>query len=57
MAPTDAGGIAAAIRAIADSPALAADLRARGRERAAGFTWNRTTDLTIAVYEMALDAR
>lgn len=54
--PTDAEGIAEAIRSIAEAPDIAADLQARGLARAAEFTWDRTTDLTVQVYEMALDA-
>jgi glycosyltransferase involved in cell wall biosynthesis len=44
----DAAGAAAAIqRAIADREELAA----RGRERAARFTWDRAADATLEVYE------
>jgi glycosyltransferase involved in cell wall biosynthesis len=46
-APAD---IARALEWILDDPTLAADLRARGRERAASFTWERTAALTAAAY-------
>jgi glycosyltransferase involved in cell wall biosynthesis len=35
-------------------PDLAADLRRRGLERAAQFTWERTARETVAVYEKVL---
>ena len=54
VSPRDTEGIAAAIRAVVESPDLTADLRARGMARAAEFTWDRTTDLTIEVYRLAL---
>lgn len=48
--PHDPRAIAAAIARILDDPALAADLRDRGPERAATFTWDRTARLTTAAY-------
>ncbi len=36
-------------------PGLAADLRERGRRRAARFTWERTARETLAVYRRALE--
>jgi glycosyltransferase involved in cell wall biosynthesis len=51
--PDDAAGAAAAIeRAMADAGAVA-----RGRERAAGFTWADTARRTLEAYERALAAR
>jgi glycosyltransferase involved in cell wall biosynthesis len=50
IAPTAPADIALALERILDDPALAADLRARGRERAATFTWERTAALTAAAY-------
>jgi glycosyltransferase involved in cell wall biosynthesis len=40
--PYDTGAIAAALTRVLTEPALAADLRERGRARAAGFSWERT---------------
>ena len=48
--PGDAGAIAGALARILDDPALAANLGARGRARAATFTWERTAELTAAAY-------
>jgi glycosyltransferase involved in cell wall biosynthesis len=51
--PDDAAGAAAAIeRAIGDATA-----KARGRERAAGFTWAATARKTLAAYERAVATR
>jgi glycosyltransferase involved in cell wall biosynthesis len=52
--PHDTAAVAAAIRRILDDPELAADLRARGRERAARFTWERCADGVLAVYSNTL---
>jgi glycosyltransferase involved in cell wall biosynthesis len=41
---------ARAIRTVANDPALAADLRARGLERAKDFSWDRTARATFDVY-------
>ncbi len=49
--PSDAGVIAAVVaRTLADS-ALLAEMSRRGRERARGFTWERTAAETLAVYQ------
>jgi glycosyltransferase involved in cell wall biosynthesis len=48
--PEDHEAIAKALARILDDPALADDLRARGRDRAATFTWQRTAALTAAAY-------
>ena len=37
-------------------PALRAGLRDRGRERARGFTWDRTAEQTVRVYRDVLAA-
>ncbi len=47
----DAPALAAAIARILDDPALASQLRTRGRERAAGMTWRKTADATLTVFE------
>ena len=46
----DVGSIAAALRQVLTNPDLAADLRRKGVDRAATFTWPRTADATLAVY-------
>lgn len=48
--PTDHGAIGAALARILDDEGLADDLRARGRARAATYTWDRTAELTAAAY-------
>ncbi len=53
----DVVGVRDAIRRIIDDAALAADLRRRGLERAAGFTWARTAMQTLDVYRRAADQR
>jgi glycosyltransferase involved in cell wall biosynthesis len=50
----DLDAIASAIGRVLDEPALASDLRRRGLERAASFTWERTARATVAAYEEAL---
>ena len=48
--PTDPESIADAIISVLESEELAADLRRRGVDRSAGFTWERCAELTAAVY-------
>ena len=48
--PTDEAAIADALRRVLTDLALADDLRRRGRERAAAFSWDRTAELTAEVY-------
>lgn len=48
--PQDHDAIAKALARILDDPTLADDLRARGRARAAGYTWERTAARTAAAY-------
>jgi glycosyltransferase involved in cell wall biosynthesis len=52
--PSDEPAIAVALKRLLDDPALAAALRARGRERVREFTWQRTARLTLASYARAL---
>jgi glycosyltransferase involved in cell wall biosynthesis len=52
--PLDPGAIAAAIGSLLDDPGLAERLASAGRGRAAGFTWRRAADATLAVYREAL---
>jgi glycosyltransferase involved in cell wall biosynthesis len=50
VAPSDVDGLTGAIRELATSASLRADLSARGRRRAAGYSWRRTAEATVAVY-------
>jgi glycosyltransferase involved in cell wall biosynthesis len=52
--PGDPGAIAAAIERLLGDAGLAERLAAAGRARAAGFTWERTAELTLAAYDRAL---
>ncbi len=49
--------IAAAVLELLDDPALASRLVAAGRERARGFSWEATAELTLESYERAWYAR
>jgi glycosyltransferase involved in cell wall biosynthesis len=52
--PLDVGGLADAFgRVLGDGP-LRADLAARGRERAASFSWERTAEATLGAYREAV---
>ncbi|MBK9180863.1 MAG: glycosyltransferase family 4 protein [Acidimicrobiales bacterium] len=51
VAPGDPPALAAALSGVIDSDALRRDLVARGRERAARFTWAATADGLVAIYE------
>jgi glycosyltransferase involved in cell wall biosynthesis len=53
--PLDEGDIAGRMRQVLLDEALRADLRARGRRHAAGFTWERCRERTAAVIEATLD--
>lgn len=48
--PGDTDGLGEAIGRVLSEPALRADLAARGRSRAEGFTWARAAELTAQVY-------
>jgi glycosyltransferase involved in cell wall biosynthesis len=48
--PRDHAAVGEALARILDDPVLAADLRERGRRRAATYTWARTAELTAAAY-------
>jgi alpha-1,3-rhamnosyl/mannosyltransferase len=48
--PTDPEAIADAVASVLESEELAGDLRRRGLERSARFTWERCAELTAAVY-------
>ncbi len=55
--PLDEQAIADAIGQVLDDPALAADLRARGLERASSFSWQETARATLRVYRHVVGAR
>jgi alpha-1,3-rhamnosyl/mannosyltransferase len=52
--PRDERAIATAIERLLGDPTEAERLRARGRERATRFTWERTASLTLDCYRRAL---
>ncbi|HEX8137143.1 MAG TPA: glycosyltransferase family 1 protein [Pyrinomonadaceae bacterium] len=52
--PTDAQALAQAITELLRDEAARSRLSQAGRERAAGFTWERTAQLTLDVYREAL---
>jgi glycosyltransferase involved in cell wall biosynthesis len=52
--PSDPDAIARALERILGDERERARLIAAGRERAAGFTWARTAELTLAAYDRAL---
>jgi glycosyltransferase involved in cell wall biosynthesis len=52
--PTQPEEFAAAMIRILDDPSLGADLRHRGRRRAAEFSWDRSAEGTLAVYRQLL---
>ncbi len=55
--PDDLEGLVDAMARVLTSETLAADLRAKGLERARQFTWQATARETLAVYEEALARR
>ncbi len=54
--PLDEEAIADALARVLDDPALAEDLRRRGRERAAAFSWPETARATLRVYRHVVGA-
>jgi glycosyltransferase involved in cell wall biosynthesis len=54
--PEDEGSIAEAIEAMLGDSELRERLRAAGRERAAGFTWEAAAEQTVASYRRALES-
>lgn len=53
--PFDATAIAQAIAQVADSPALSAELSARGLAQAKTMSWRRTAEQTAAAFAIALE--
>ena len=56
FAPGDDAELASAMRRVLEDPDLREDLRSRGLQRAAGFTWEKSARETLAVYNLALEA-
>jgi len=54
--PTDTESIARAIAAVLTDADLRAEMRERGLEQAASFSWRRAAEKTLAVYEQVLAA-
>lgn len=54
VSPKSTAAIADAIARVLTQPELAAEMRVRGREQAARFSWERTARETLAVYEKAM---
>jgi glycosyltransferase involved in cell wall biosynthesis len=52
-----AAAFADALGRVLDDEALSADLRRRGLERAARYTWRRTAELTVECYGQARSGR
>lgn len=52
--PRDSGALAAEVGRVLDDPELARELGARGRERAARFTWERAADEMASVFRDVL---
>lgn len=55
--PMDAGAFARALSDLLRQPALSEEYRARGRARAATFSWERCAEQTLAVYRKASSAQ
>ena len=53
--PYDVGEMAEALHQLATAPALRADKRAAGLQRAALFSWARTAERTLAIYQRLFD--
>ncbi len=53
--PDDVGALAAAVRAVLESSELAEQLRRRGLERAAGYTWGRAIAGYAQVYRTVVE--
>lgn len=53
--PEDPDNIASELQRVLTNAALAADLRARGLERASHFTWKRTAETVLQVYRQVTE--
>jgi glycosyltransferase involved in cell wall biosynthesis len=52
--PTDQASVGSAVQRVLQDAPLREKLRARGRDRVAGFTWRRTAEATLEGYARAL---
>jgi glycosyltransferase involved in cell wall biosynthesis len=52
--PDDGAAVTGALARLVGNEALRRELSARGRKRAALFTWERTAEATVASYRRAL---
>ncbi|MFN8496596.1 MAG: glycosyltransferase family 1 protein [Anaerolineae bacterium] len=57
VAPTDHAALADTLDRVLADPSLRDDLRQRGIARAAGFTWQRTAEMTASLYRDVLAGR
>jgi alpha-1,3-rhamnosyl/mannosyltransferase len=55
--PLDEDAIGSALERVLDDPALADDLRRRGPERAATYSWQETARATLRVYRHVVGTR
>ena len=55
--PHDVVGLAEEISSVLGKDELAQDLRIRGEQRAASFTWAASAESMVGVYEQAIEAR
>ena len=53
--PQDAASLADSIARVLEDGELASDLRRRGPERAASFTWTKAAEQTVAVWQRAIE--
>ena len=53
----DPSSVAAALRAVLDDPARRADIVETGHGRLAAYSWDRTADGVVALYQRAAAAR
>jgi glycosyltransferase involved in cell wall biosynthesis len=55
--PQDPASLADSIARVLDDVRLASDLRRRGPQRAASFTWTKAAEQTVAVWQRAIEDR
>jgi glycosyltransferase involved in cell wall biosynthesis len=53
--PLDVEGLAQAMRRVLDDEALRQEMRERGLKRAEGFSWTKTAQETVQVYQRAME--
>lgn len=52
--PTDSGAVAGVVRDIINNKAMADELRAKGSQQAAKYSWERMSQQTLGIYDQAL---